>query len=370
MRLLFCIKALSTLGGGAERVFVDVVNGLHDRGEDVTVLTFESATAETFYEVNKHIPRLALGEFTTKAAQVLALRTLRRKILDHAPDVVVGFMPSCYVPLSAALAFSGIPLIASEHNVPARYQKQPAHWLAILAASRFVDRITAVSEQMRREYPAAIQHKMRVLPNPVSVAVGANADTEGRFTASKRILAVGRLHEQKDHLTLIRAFAMIRTQFPDWSVRILGDGTERGKLEQEIARFGLERQIVMAGTTRDIGAEYAAAQLFVIPSRYESLGLATIEALAHGLPAVGFADCPGTNEIIQDDVNGRLVDPGEDRVSRLAAALGALLSDTQMRVRLAIGARTGSRSHSFPAVLDRWLQLMDEVKSRPQCGSR
>ena len=367
MRLLFCIKALSTLGGGAERVFVDVVNGLHDRGEDVTVLTFESATADTFYEVNRHIPRLALGEFTTKAAQVVALPTLRRKILDHAPDVVVGFMPSCYVPLSAALAFSGIPLIASEHNVPARYQKQPAYWLAILAASRFVDRITAVSAQMRGEYPSLVRRKMSVVPNPVMVKVGSAADVVGG-AVRKRILTVGRLHEQKDHLTLIRAFAMIADQFPDWAIRVLGDGSEESRLKQEIAVQGLSSRIALAGTIRDIQTEYAAAQLYVIPSRYESQGLATVEALAHGLPAIGFADCPGTNEIIKNGINGILVDPGADRVGRLAEAMAQLMSDGRMRSDLATNAQRYDFASLSHDVLNKWEELLMDVVRLTRVG--
>src|SRR5690606_34974662 len=104
-------------GGGAERVFVDVVNGLYQRGHDMAVLTFEPMTAASFYPLDNRTPRLTSVPLPTKGAPIKALRRLRQTVVNHAPDVLVAFMPSCYVPLSTALAFSGIPFIASEHNV-------------------------------------------------------------------------------------------------------------------------------------------------------------------------------------------------------------------------------------------------------------
>ncbi|MCF6368150.1 glycosyltransferase family 4 protein [Rhizobium halophilum] len=361
MKLLFCIKALSTPGGGAERVFVDVVNGLYERGHDVAVLTFEPVSAPSFYELDGRIPRLAYPQSGIRITQPKALSALRQIVLDYAPDVAIGFMPSCYVPLSAALTWSGVPVIASEHNVPARYRKQPLHWLSILASSRLVDRFTAVSAQMKQQYPVMVRNKMTVMPNPVSVAVGATANVLGSSSAQKQIIAVGRLHEQKDHLTLIRAFARIAADFPDWSVKILGDGNERDRLKREIALRSLEQRVSLAGTVSDIQAEYTAAHLYVIPSRYESLGLATIEALAHGLPAIGFADCPGTNEIILDGVNGVLVDPEDDRVAALADAMSLLMADPTRRLHLANTIGSDLSRNGLPSVLLEWENLLEDA---------
>lgn len=358
MRLVFAIKALSQLGGGAERVFVQVANGLRARGHDVHVLTFESAARASFYPLDRDISRIDAGGKTGKAGQLLGLPSARSRIAALRPDLVIGFMPSCYVPLGAILVGTGIPFIASEHNVPERYADQPLRWLTIQASSWYTDTFTAVSEQMLRQYPETVRRKMIVVPNPVDVPEGGLANVLGTAPDRGQVLAVGRLHPQKDHVTLVEAFARVAGEFPGWTLRILGDGTERQRIADRITRAGLTDRIAMPGTVRDIGAEYGASQLYVIPSRYESLGLATVEALAHGLPAIGFADCPGTNELVLDGVNGVLVAPGEDRVASLAEAMRGLMREPAARKRLADGARATIQSNTLPAVLDQWEALL------------
>ncbi|MCP8882612.1 glycosyltransferase [Devosia sp. XJ19-1] len=361
MRLLFAIKSLSTLGGGAERVFVDVVNGLHRRGHDVAVMTFEPLDAPSFYRLDEDIRRLEIGARSgSKLGQLALLPAARRTITAFAPDVAVAFMPSSYVPLAAALAMTGVPLIASEHNVPERYRRLPVRWLSMLVSSALVRQFTAVSIQMQEVYPAIVRTKMTVLPNLVTIDPGRRADVVGKGKEEGLIICVGRLHPQKDHLTLIQAFGLLADDFPGWRIRILGDGSERERLEAEIARLGLQSRITLAGTVQDIGAEYSAAQLYVIPSRYESFGLATVEALAHGLPAVGFADCPGTNELIAHGLNGILVTPDGGRVESLAQSLRKLISDPDYRRQLASGADQ-SKAPSPSVILDDWETMLGSV---------
>ena len=85
---------------------------------------------------------------------------------------------------------------------------------------------------------------------------------------------------------------------------------------------------MLPGATADVGSEYAAAQIFVLISLYESYRFALVEALAHGLPAVGFADCLGVNRLIRPGWNGVLVS-GSNRVQNLAQVLDRLMADAQ-----------------------------------------
>lgn len=98
-------------------------------------------------------------------------------------------------------------------------------------------------------------------------------------------------------------------------------------------------------------------------SVYESFGLATAEALAHGLPAVGFADCPGTNELIESGINGILVS-GDDRVEALAAGLETAMGDPQLRQRMSARGPDSVAEFSVEHIVDRWEGLLDEVISR------
>ncbi|WP_417310473.1 glycosyltransferase [Devosia sp.] len=362
MKLLFAIKSLSQLGGGAERVFADVVNGMQARGHQVHVMTFENSTNRSFYPLDKGIVRLDIGASkTSKISQILNLHSARRQVVGLKPAAVIAFMPSCYVPLGVALVGTGIPVVASEHNVPERYSQQPTRWLSIYAARWYTAAFTAVSHQMRERYPVALRNRMTVIPNPLGASKELRANVIGAKSDVGQVLAVGRLHSQKDHATLVRAFATIASEFPGWTVRILGDGDQRSRIENLVSELHLKGRVALPGTVQDVASEYVASQLYVIPSRYESYGMATAEAIAHGLPAIGFADCPGTNELIHDGVNGILVNPGDDRVESLANALRPLMSDASARLQLVPSSDAQTGTQSLSQVLDIWERYLGQT---------
>ncbi|MFL6857631.1 MAG: glycosyltransferase family 4 protein [Allosphingosinicella sp.] len=367
MRLLFVIKTLSPQGGsgGAERVLTDVVSELAARGHDVTVLSYDPRDEPVFYPLPVSVRQRKIGvgkgSRRTTAGEMLArARRLRKEIADLAPDVVIGFMHSAYVPLVAAMARTGIPLVASEHIVFDHYDGRLLEKTLVCLAGLASTRMTIISDAVRDSFPGALQSKMTVIPNPVSVNPVARADPAGGGAQSKTILCVGRLEPQKDHGTLIEAFGRLAPDFPDWHLRIIGEGGERQRLEQRLDGLGLAGRVAIPGREPDIEREYAAAQIFVMPSLYESFGLATAEALAHGLPVIGFADCPGTNELVRDQVNGLLV-AGEDRVAALAAALRELIESEALRVRLGDAAPATVERFSVTGIADRWETLLESL---------
>jgi glycosyltransferase involved in cell wall biosynthesis len=114
--------------------------------------------------------------------------------------------------------------------------------------------------------------------------------------------------------------------------------------------------------TQAIHEEYRLAEAFVIPSRYEAFGLVTAEAMSHGLPVVGFADCPGTNELIDHARTGLLVMPGKDRIRSLAIVLSDLLGDPTLRRRLGEAGRQAIDDRFSPKYIgDLWESLLRSV---------
>lgn len=368
MRIAFAIKSL-TPAGGAERVLSEVASGLAGRGHDVTVLSYDRAADAPFYPLDGRVTRVPLGIGATERASSVGetltrMRSLRRRLVELRPDVAIGFMHSTYIPLGLAMTGSGIPVIASEHIDFEYYRNRPLHALLLRSVPFHADAITCLSEPVRRGFPRPLARRMTVMPNPVAMDAAAMADVAGEGRR-KLLLAVGRLAEQKDHATLIEAFGRIAGRCPDWDLRIIGEGELRPALTARIATLGLEDRVQLPGTTRDIGAEYRQAQLFAMPSRFESFGLATAEALAHGLPAIGFADCAGTNELIVSGSNGLLVGSA-DRVSALAEGLEALMGSPEMRRRMADAAPASVTQFTPERVVDRWEQLIGQVAdSRP-----
>lgn len=369
MKLLFAIKKFTAAVGGAERVLCTLCSGLASRGHDVTLVTFDAPGGLPFYPLDKQVKRIDLGIGDSSRPAGVAetlhrMRALRRTVLAERPEVAVGFMHSMFVPMAFALAGTAIPVVGSEHIVPEHYRERPFQFWLLMASCPFLARLTVLSETIRATYPALARRRMTPMPNPVEPASGL-ADVGGS-KEHYTLLNVGRLDPQKDHSALLRAFARIAPEFPQWRLRIIGEGPLRPELERLIDALDLKSKVAMPGVTAEIGKEYRAAEAFVISSRYEAFGLVTAEAMAHGLPVVGFADCPGTNELIEANHTGLLVTPGSDRVVSLAQTLSGLLADPALRRTLgAAGRQAMSERFSPRHACDQWERLLQSL-----CGTR
>ncbi|MGB4058435.1 MAG: glycosyltransferase family 4 protein [Alphaproteobacteria bacterium] len=363
MKILFAIKAMDDIKGGAERVIADVTAGLIDRGHEVLLLTFDKPNSKSFYPLHEKLRLLHLGVGAAKERSglfetVKRIIALRKEVTKENPDCVVGFMHSMFIPLSIALLGTGIPAIASEHIVPQYYKNRKLEFFALVFCGLLLRRITVLSDSVKNLYPRILRSRMVSIANPVCFFA-----RDDRRRDSKIILNIGRLTAQKDQETLIDAFAFLAKEFPDWILRIIGEGELEEKLKHQIGTLGLSARVILAGTTSDIEKEYRAAAFLAVSSRYESFGLVTAEAMACGLPVVGFADCPGTNELIIDGENGFLV-RGEQRARAFSEKMATLMRSVD--IRLTMGERGVRAVEKFAPekIIDKWENIIIDVISK------
>jgi glycosyltransferase involved in cell wall biosynthesis len=173
------------------------------------------------------------------------------------------------------------------------------------------------------------------------------------------LLAVGRLRRQKGFDTLIRSFARIARDCPDWTLRICGGGPWRSKLEQLVVEQGLEGRVVLAGRNTRIAEEMEKASIYVLSSRFEGFPMVMIEAMSKGLPVVSF-DCPtGPREIVHDGVTGLLV-PDQDEGALAVAMLDLIRSESRRR-ELGTAGVEEARRYSLSAIGPRWDELFADL---------
>ena len=130
------------------------------------------------------------------------------------------------------------------------------------------------------------------------------------------------------------------------------------KLHQLAEKLEIKPNVHFAGVTPDIAKEYEKSDIFVCSSRYESFGLATIEAMSFGIPAIGFRSCPGTNEIIQNGSTGILVH-GSERHSALAEAMLSLIAQPEKRQKMGKAAQKHvAINYSNDSVIDLWKKMV------------
>lgn len=123
---------------------------------------------------------------------------------------------------------------------------------------------------------------------------------------------------------------------------------------------GLAERILFCGTTMDVSAVLADADLCVAPSAYEGFSLAHTEAMSMGLPLIGYKNCVSVNELIYDGVNGLLADDGADG---LAEKMALLMRDRDLRVKMGMAARESMRVYAPENIWAQWEKLMERVVS-------
>lgn len=275
-----------------------------------------------------------------------------RAFAGRPADVLVATRPSLIV-LVARLRPPGTMLVGQEHlNLESR---RAAGKPLSLAACERLDALVTLTEEDREAYAA-------VLPGQRVVAIPNAVDRVPPVPPAQRepiVLGVGRLRRQKGFDRLIAAFAIVAPDFPQWRLRIVGEGKDRAPLAEQVRELGLDGRIALVGRTNRMAHEYARASVLALTSRFEGFPMVLLEAMAHGLPVVSMRCPTGPASLIDTGVNGLLTrrDDPED----LARALRELMTDTALRRRLADAAWAGLRPFEVDAVAARWRLLFEEL---------
>jgi glycosyltransferase involved in cell wall biosynthesis len=176
------------------------------------------------------------------------------------------------------------------------------------------------------------------------------------------VLAVGRHVAQKGLDLLLEAWPAVLREIAHARLRIAGDGPLTPTLQAQAQALGIEGSVQWLAPSADVKTLYRSAAVFVLPSRYEGLPLALLEAQSLGVPAVAF-DCPTGPREILGDAGGILVTPGD--IAALASALVALLTSPDRRARMGAAAIQRCRDKFSPERhLSAWTSLLSEVAAR------
>jgi glycosyltransferase involved in cell wall biosynthesis len=361
VRLAFFIGTLGA--GGAERVMSLLCNALQASGHEVSLWTFDGAGRD-FYRLDERVRRVGFGLLADTRlidkvhVNVRRLLRLRRQLRRERPDVLVSFIAQANVIALMAAVGLDIPVVVSERIDPRVHRESlPVRVLRRLTyrrASCLVVQTNAV-----RAWGKRMTGKERVvsIPNPVAIPQARSATHPSVSDQSLRVVAMGRLVRQKGFDLLLQAFSEVTPRFPHTSLVIYGDGPEREALQAQADALGLDGRVSFPGQTDRAAQALGDAALFVLPSRYEGFPNVLIEAMSLGRAVIAF-DCPsGPAEIIRHEIDGLLV-PACD-VEALAAAMTRLLSDSELRARIAARAAEVSDRYSLQRVIADWERVLE-----------
>ena len=305
-------------GGGAERLHVHLANYWRGAGFKVEFVLMRKQ-GELIDLLPEDVATVDLG--VGRARQLV--RPLANHLRKTRPDVIIAAMwpLTSIAVLSWLLASKAGRLYLSDHNQLSISCVQEIHtpaWLlgAIMHCTYpFANGIIAVSEGVKQdmcELGGLSDEQIRVIYNPTALGVPSHREslvTRDRLWGvgfDQHILSVGTLKAQKDHATLIKAFALLPRSL-NAKLTILGEGSLRAELEALVVQLGLQGRVAMPGFAVDPYPWFRSADVFVLSSRWEGFGNVIVEALECGLPVVSTDCLSGPAEILENGRYGKLV---------------------------------------------------------------
>lgn len=349
--------------GGVQQSYAWLYEYLIRRGHSITHVThLPIGEKGLYYRFPKEVKILGLkiifGEDTPQKI---------RKIADSVdPDVILVVNSGIRAfQFCSALRSTPYPVILSERGAPAYcighlWKNRRLHDLGVWCAD--------FMHQLMPSYPESLPPELRprarvisslTMPATQFAAPGA-PDADGKF----RITFTGRFAPEKRLPLLVHAFAQLAGDFPDWQLRLVGAGSELEAIKAAVAKHSLQSRVELPGfvaSPEKMAAHYVQSHIYCLPSSFEGCPLALREAMAHNLPVVGFASCPGTNEIILPERNGLLA--AADTAHDLAMALRRLMESGDLRSQLAANGMDDVKKYLPDMVHAAWENLLAEGAS-------
>ena len=375
MRITFVIAGLA--GGGAERVCINLANAWATRGRHVTILTISQNSRPPAYAVDPLVtlrdigwPRQAQSNELNETAvapvrrllheaicpqlipDITILAMLRHAIMMTKPDAVVSFIDKTNLRVIAAMAETRVPVVVCEVTDARRVS---------------LGKLQNAREALYR-YAAAV-----IAPDPVIAgwfaAKGASAlaipnllvppmPRQRTSNERKRIVTLSRLSSEKRPEFLVRSFASIASDFPQWDLEIYGLGPPRNFLEHLVEKLARDR-VHFHGFTNEPYEVLANADLFVSASRIEGFGNAIWEALACGVPVVAMDAGPPVRALVRHGIDGLIV--SQQTMAALANALAELMGDDAKRRAYASRAPEVLERFPFESALEKWDELFRAI---------
>ena len=356
--VVFITNGLSL--GGAETQTVRVATEFARRGITVRMLSILPSTAFR-EELDAHsIELVQLIDDRKRFAGLQVMWNATRLLRKWKPDAVIGFVIQSNMVARLAGRLARVPQIVSSFRLES--EKNTKRELIV----RLTDPLTSVSTfDSQRVADATVarratkRHKARVIPNAIDVAALDEGVTHRDSTRDElelgnqfAWLTVGRVVPEKDHRTLLAAWALLEREHPrPRTLLIAGDGPLRDELIAHTTKLGLDHNVRWLGSRRDVPRLLAACDAFVLSSQTESSPNALIEAASSGRPAVT-TDVGGTREFDPTAEAIRYVEPKSP--ADLAKAMAEVETADDADARAAVQARLRAR-HNLSSVADQWL---------------
>ncbi len=332
MKIMLVIPTIAQ--GGAERVMSELANIWASQDYEVHLVLL--ADAEQFYALEKSVIVHNLGfplhqnKFIRLFSLAKTFFKLRRLISQQESDFVLSFMNKYNV--FTLLSTFGLKkkIIVSERDSPTEKLHFITNFLRKYTYGLAHGIITQTQLSKKFIEDETGNKNVISIPNPLK-----SISDDNEVNKEKIILNVGRLVTKKGQDYLLEAF--YKLNLDDWKLVLLGDGHLKQKLEKKVQKLGIEEKVIMPGAVKNVDKWLLKSSIFAFPSLLEGFPNALAEAMAAGLPCVSFNCDTGPSDLIEDGINGYLVNTGD--IDTFTTRLYELATNVKLRDQLALEAK-------------------------------
>jgi len=333
--------------GGAQKVLLDQARWFRERGHKVTAVFFyDREGLHGKWQAKASFSIVNLAAFQRGAGKIKNFRLLIRGLFRlwklmrrEKPQIVEAFTHDSNMLVLPIAWMEGVPVrIATHHGMIDGIQSWREKLHAWMINIGLAYRIIAVSDLTRKKSleEGIREDKITVIPNgirPVPVTEYKKSEIRKEIGFDDQdfvLISVGRLVYQKAHEYLISALPIVLKENKHMRVAILGDGELHLDLIKQIDILGLTKEVKLFGIQENVAKYLAAADVFVLPSRWEGLPIALLEAMSASLPVIA-TRVEGVEEVVKQDQHGLLIQ--RESVSELAQAIIQLSAVPERQLR-------------------------------------
>lgn len=332
---------------GHKVTFCSLFDKERDNGLDINACYFQLSLPPRVYNLNYFI----------KGAKSLCERYKKDKY-----DYVITFHTNPYLLALISRIICGYKLLHSERDNPYARKTIPSRFKSWLY--RYADKVVFQTVGAQNYFDSRTKAKSVVIPNPIIIP-----RNQWRCGINKTIVSVGRLDvDFKRQDILLKAFAIISAEYPDYNLVFYGDGKDYQKLEIMANELGVGKKVRFLGKVTDISERLIEEGIFVLTSDSEGMPNALMEAMSIGMPVIS-TDCQpgGARALIRNNVDGILIKRSSE--NELVSALKRLLSDKSLQYRLGNNARNRMKIFNPELIANSWMSFINNSYGNDRTSS-
>ena len=352
---IYFVVADITFKGGIERVTVNLANELI-KENDITIVSYFKTNKKINYELNEKIKVEYLsnekydgepGSFKRLFKFLKSLYIVTKYFKEDESDVIIAQgMPVAL--MLFFLNFMNKKIIVCEHVHYFYYGKFIRFIRSILY--KFYFKVIVLTKKDKEYFQKNLKN-VECIPNFTSYI----SDKTSQLN-NKVLISVGRLEEQKGYDILINICSKFLSKYPEWKLKIFGEGNLKEKLQNQIEKSNLKNQVLLMGTTDRIEQEYLNSDIYIMSSRFEGFPMVLLEATSYSLPIISF-DCPsGPSDIVEDGINGFLIRNFNEK--EMLEKIEILMNDEKLRKEMSKNCKEKIEKFSKEKILEKWRKIL------------